>query len=352
MWGDVVSRSPEVIAEIPRDITLLEWRYEAFQPFDEICKRYQTAGLRYMVCPGTSTWSSYTGRTDNMLKNVSDAIENGVKYSADGMLITDWGNTPHLQYLTVSYPGLIYGGGLSWNVESKKNIPLHSYLSKVVLADTSGMMGNLMLNLGRYCQFEEYPMMAMTTSNFAMQLGMMDPVMFNAIQARMLRGIFELGVLDTTSMANLQVMFENPKPYQAEAALQYVTALDDQLDSLRIGGTNAELIKDEYKNNIRMVKLAIKLKQYILYHLEQGDTENRESLTTMKSLCNTIILEHERLWMQRNKPGGFKESIEGFLKLQKDIDRQLEIIDGNNLSRWTNRTFEKVVSAATALYLN
>jgi len=40
-----------------------------------------------------------------MIRNIENAVSNGIKYGADGMLITDWGNTPHLQYLTVSYAG-------------------------------------------------------------------------------------------------------------------------------------------------------------------------------------------------------------------------------------------------------
>jgi hexosaminidase len=149
MWGDIVSKNPELTSEIPKDITLLEWRYDAFQDFEKICKTYQTAGLHYIVCPGTSSWTSFTGRTDNMMANIQNAVQNGIKYGADGMLITDWGDSPHLQYLTVSYAGLAYGAALSWNNNTESRKALSNYLSKLVFHDTGNKMGNIVLDLGR-----------------------------------------------------------------------------------------------------------------------------------------------------------------------------------------------------------
>jgi hexosaminidase len=352
MWGDVISRTPGIIGDIPKNITLLEWRYEAIQPFEQICEKYQNAGLNYMVCPGTSSWSSFTGRTDNMIGNITNAVEAGVKHGAEGMLITDWGDTPHLQYLTVSYPGLAYGGGLSWNSRSKSELPLAEYLSRDVFCDSTMTMGGLVLDLGRYNQFEEYPMLAMTTSNLALRLGMMDPVMYQAIGRKLRTGIFELASFDSLTTQRLHGMFDSPKPYQSLAAISYMSSLEDKLNNVGMDGEASGLVLDEYRNNIRMVKLAIMLKHYVLHHLEQTDDENRQGLEEMKALCATSLGEHERLWMIRNKRSGYKGSIESLEKLQADVDRQLEILDSNLVSRWTGRCVEKIMSAGIALYLN
>ena len=187
MWGDLISRNPEIIPEIPKDVIMLEWRYERMQDFEKICQTYQKAGLHYMVCPGTSSWSSYTGRMDNMMGNVENAVENGIKYAASGMLITDGGDTPHLQYLTVSYPGLAYGGALSWNYKSKDEVSVGNYLSKAVYGDAAHHPANIMIEMGRYNQFEEYDMMAMTTTNMATRFGVMDKLMTDAVMTRMQR---------------------------------------------------------------------------------------------------------------------------------------------------------------------
>ena len=71
----------------------------------------------------------------------------------------------------------------------------------------------------------------------------------------------------------------------------------------------------------------------------------------MKALCQIILTEHERLWMSRNKRGGFEASIERFKKLEIQVNDNLVLLDKNGLSRWANRSLEKIVSAAGVLYL-
>ncbi len=100
-----------------------------------------------------------------------------------------------------------------------------------------------------------------------------------------------------------------------------------------------------------MVKLGAMLKQFNNYHLQQSDDENRKLLTDMKSLCASIIPEHKRLWMSRNKQGGFEESVASFERLQTQIDTNLAMLDKNGILRWLSRTQEKIMTAATVLYL-
>jgi len=351
MWGDLVSRNPEIIPEIPKNITLLEWRYESLQPFDEICAQYQKSGLHYMVCPGTSSWSSFTGRTDNMMGNVENAVNSAVKFGADGLLMTDWGDTPHLQYLTVSYAGLAYAGALSWNNDPKTKEVLSNYLSKAIFNDSTNRMGNLVLEMGRYNQFEEYPMMAMTTTSMSFMLGIMDKTMLDAINRKMQRGIIELLPQDDEFKTTLSSMFNNPRIYNAKAILNFADDLEQQLLQVHLNMPDSTLIVDEYKNALRMVRLGAKLKQFNNYHLQQTDAENKTLLSDMKLLCQTIVAEHKMLWMSRNKSGGFDTSIGLLKKLETQVDENLALLDKNPASRWVSRSLEKIKSAAGVLYL-
>lgn len=351
MWGDIISRNPEFAAEIPKDITLLEWRYESLQDFEGICKKYKEAGLNYMVCPGTSSWTSFTGRTDNMMGNIENAVSNGIKYDADGMLITDWGDTPHLQYVTVSYAGLAYGGALSWNNDAKSKADLGKYLSKIVFKDTSIKMGEIVLELGRYNQFEEYPMLAGTMTGWAFRFGMIDKTMTDAIYKRVQKGIFELVPVEDASGKALTEIFNNPKIYNSKAIIDLVDALEKELSQIQLSSKAGALTIDEYKNAIRMVKLGAKLKQFNNYHLQQSDEENKQILLDMKSLCTTILPEHERLWMIRNKRSGYEQSTELIKNLQVQIDKNLELLDKNAISRWYLGNVEKIKTAIAVLYL-
>lgn len=351
MWGDIISRNPEFINEIPKNITLLEWRYESFQDFDAICKKYQASGHHYMVCPGTSSWSDFTGRTDNMLGNIENAVRGGVKYGADGMLITDWGDKPHLQYLTVSYPGLAYGGALSWNANSNAREQLGNYLSKSVFQDQSNKAGDIVLNLGRYNDFEEYPMLAGTTTGWALRFGFMDKMMSDAIFHKFQSAIFDLLPMEGNVKELLHERFDNPHVYNPGAIIQFVDYFNKELAQNQIKRKDSALIIDEYRNAIKMIKLCASLKQYNNYHLQQTAQQNKAILTEMKSLCATIIPEHKRLWLLRNKNGGLDGSLESIVQIQTQVNDKLDMLDKNFIIRWGSRTSEKVITAAATWFL-
>jgi hexosaminidase len=352
IWGDVVSHNPEVLTDMPKNITLLEWAYEDFQSFKDNCQKYQQAGIHYMVCPGTSTWSSFTGRTGNMMHDVENAIDNGKQYGAEGMLMTDWGNTPHLQYLTVSFAGFAYAAALSWNDESKDKIDLAGYLSKAVFKNSAGLMGALVLEAGNYYKYEEFHMVASTTTSMSYMFGMMDNTMLDAIDKKMEKGILELLPADSASKATLAAGFNHPKIYNAKAIISLMDGIQKQLDETKLNSTDSLLIIAEYKNAFRMVKLGALLKQYNNYHLQQNDVDNKTQLTEMKTLCNEILKDHDHLWLSRNKSSGLEQSKASFIKLQDQINDNLDLLHKNIIVRWLSRSMERAKSAAAGLYLN
>ena len=351
MWGDIVSRNPEIISEIPKNVTLLEWRYESFQDFENICKTYQQSGLHYMVCPGTSSWSDFTGRTENMMGNIENAVRNGVKYGSDGMIITDWGDNPHLQYLTVSYAGLAYGAALSWNSQSNSKSDLGAFLSKNIFKDQSNTIGDIILDLGRYNQFEEYAMLAGTTTGWAYRFGFMDKMMMDAVFKKFQKAIFELMPQDGNMKEVLKKQFDNPQIYDAESIIQFVEIREQALHQTIIKTKDSSLIIDEYLNAIKMVKLGAMLKKYNNYHLEMSDEENRQLLTSMKGLCDTILPEHQRLWKIRNKSGGLEQSMESMKAIQTSVNENLALLNKNGMSRFANKTLNQIKTAAAILYL-
>jgi len=105
-WGDIVLEKPELACELPKDMIALNWGYENNHPFAKETAALKKAGLRFVVCPGTSTWCSLLGRTDNMIGNIDNAYENGVKNGAMGALLTDWEQYP--QSWTCSLPAIVY----------------------------------------------------------------------------------------------------------------------------------------------------------------------------------------------------------------------------------------------------
>ena len=150
-WGDVLLEHPELLPQLPQQGIVLEWGYEADHPFARDSRSFQEAGLDFYVCPGTSSWNSFGGRTTNALRNLAAAARAGAETGALGLLITDWGDHGHLQPPTVSWPPLFYGAACAWNLAATErpfDAPLGRWLDAHLFGDTAGVLGATLLRLG------------------------------------------------------------------------------------------------------------------------------------------------------------------------------------------------------------
>lgn len=107
-WCDIIFEEPSLLSEIPKDAICLDWGYEAKGPFEKRATILKKEGLTFMLCPGTSSWGSLFGRTDNMMGNVKEAVDAAKKHGAKGVILTDWGDGGHPQPWLVSVPALVY----------------------------------------------------------------------------------------------------------------------------------------------------------------------------------------------------------------------------------------------------
>jgi len=117
-WADILLSHPEMLHRLPGKPVALNWGYEADHPFQEQGRQIAEAGLDVLVCPGTSSWSTFAGRTDNMRQNVEAALSAAETWNANGVLLTDWGDCGHLQLEEVSLPALAWCGVRAWNPEA------------------------------------------------------------------------------------------------------------------------------------------------------------------------------------------------------------------------------------------
>jgi len=117
-WGDILNTHPEQLPHLPPEAVALEWGYEDGHPFDTHLRTFADSGLDFLVCPGSSSWRSFGGRTDNMLANIRQAAEHAAARGAAGLLLTDWGDCGHLQQEPVTGPALAWAGLCAWNPDT------------------------------------------------------------------------------------------------------------------------------------------------------------------------------------------------------------------------------------------
>lgn len=270
-WGDIILHKPELIPELPSDVIALEWGYEAEHPFAEHGAHFANAGIPFYVCPGTSSWNTIAGRTDNALGCLKNAAENGLPHGAIGYLNTDWGDNGHLQYLPVSYLGYAMGAAYSWCAAANESLPVADALSRHVFHDRVGQMGQVAYDLGNV-----YQACGKRVGNAS--------VLFHLLH----HGATEK-VLEGLTLDGLRA---------AEAAIEEAMA---PLGQVRMNRPDAVLILDEFRNAAALLRIGCRIGRRGLH----DETVRADDLAADLRQC---LGEHARLWMARNRVGGLADS--------------------------------------------
>ena len=279
MWADVMAPHPELMHELPEGVGLVEWGYEANHPFDARLGRIAAADRPRWVAPGTSSWSSLTGRSTNMLANVRVAVDAAVRHGATGVVVCDWGNEGHFQYLPISWPGFVAAASMSWNPTDSPDVGA-SVDRWIVLDRDAGALPGL--------------------GTITVQLG----AVADAIRpAPPEAGTFGV-LLSSPEAAGLLTSFG--------ATAEMFAAADADLDRLdglldvaaeRAAVPDAALWRDELRTTIGWARLGL---AWARHHLGEASGVPADELAAEG---RRLVEEHRRLWLARNRPGGLEDSV-------------------------------------------
>ena len=276
-WGDIILQHPELVLELPQDSIALDWGYEADHPFPEETKIFQSAGIPFYVCPGTSSWNSLGGRVENALTNCQTASEQGLLNGAIGYLNTDWGDNGHWQQLIISYPGLAAGAAFSWCCRSNTPFDLEGVLNTLVFKDQNNLMGKILITIGN-----EYNSWGLSTPNSS--------PLFWLLQ----KSADELGRFKIDELTPIHETLERLN-----------TVLSD-LEKIQLNRSDARQIHAEIKLTVQLMKTACH--RALWHYSEPRDPQFSLSLCEMREL----IAEYKRLWLIRNRIGGLSDSLAHF----------------------------------------
>ena len=154
IWGDVLIHHDDALPLIPKDMIFAEWGYEAEHPFRTNLAKLRDAGIKFLAAPGTATWCTIAGRKDDAFENILNACYYTKEYGGEGILLTDWGDNGHLQPLPISMPYLTYAGLLSYRCKEGMWKQVKGFVNKHIFHDSSGMIADLIMDLGNYYHFE------------------------------------------------------------------------------------------------------------------------------------------------------------------------------------------------------
>jgi len=289
-WGDIIMEHPDLLPELPRDVIALEWGYEASHPFDSHGAIFAASGVPFYVCPGTSTWNTVAGRTENAIGNLRNAAENGLKRGAVGYLNTDWGDNGHWQPLPVSYLGYAYGAAVSWAYEANRDLDIAQAISTYAFRDPTGTMGRIANDLGN-----AYKETGVAVENAT--------VLFRILQ------------MSPDQIAEIMGLNEEA----LQKTLAYVDRVMAHLLQARMQRPDADLIRREFTWAADMLRHACWRGLWALG--KACGAEDTKLCQALAEDTNRLMVEFREIWHARNRPGGFHDSLARIEKMGQDYER-------------------------------
>ncbi len=285
-WADILleNSSGELLGdtdfakEISKTIPAI-WGYEKGHPFAEQCTRVANFCKDFYVVPGTSAWLSFTGRLDNALANISEAISAGFVHGAHGVMLTTWGDLGYHNPFCLNLLPLLACSSQSWNSLGGRSPDL----------------------LGAFERFVGPRDLA----TVLFYLGRIDNFFAKKIKNRSIVREFLF-----TKKSALQQLLEGVSMKEIVAARSEVRRLFAALAKI-------ESSKDRINENISSIEaeiaLSLEMSDLALCRVEaflKGDLQTLGAIE--KEISGPLAEKFATVWVLRDRPGGLRESLEYF----------------------------------------
>jgi hypothetical protein len=282
MWGDIVASHPDELASIPDGVTVCEWGYEDGHPFAQRAALLAAAGRPFWLCPGTSSWNTLVGRWTNMVGNIRGAVEVAVDTGAEGVLVTDWGDNGHLQYLPVSEPGFAWSAALAWCASANRDLDLEAALSAHAFEDETGGVAAALRLLG-----DAHRLVSPQVPNNSI------------LVMHLYRPRFRMGEGITAGMLDRDLA----------AVYDTIVAARSRLASAMPSRDDGPQVLAELDTSARLLAL---LARDARARLGAGGTIEAVAPDLRSALADELAGladEHRAHWLKRNRPGGLDDSV-------------------------------------------
>lgn len=297
IWGDVLVKHPDKISKLSKDIVFIDWGYNKAYDFVNHAKMLEELKVKYLLAPGTSTWSSITGRFIDMKETIENSTCSSKKYHGLGILLTDWGDMGHLQYLPSSYLGFIYGAMLSWSSGTIEDA--EKYLA-IILNDET--LAKVIVELSHYHELEgEYRDYG--TRLFA-------SIMWAEHGRRQ----------DDKVNFFLNRMKSNIISYEAAQKLHDLFIQEKN----KLQNAKECLEKDEIKNAILLLETLLDINERLHSYLDNCIVNFDEPIKNLEK----YLENHKKLWLARNIKEGYAFSanrINWLIEMLMCLDRKEKI---------------------------
>ncbi len=117
MYGDIILKNPQILSEIPKDITIVDWHYGAAFDYPSI-QEFKDAGFKFIVSPAIWTFTGPFPNFYNSYTNIQYFTQEGCKAGAAGVIVSTWNDNGAAELRELNYPGYAWSAECAWNADN------------------------------------------------------------------------------------------------------------------------------------------------------------------------------------------------------------------------------------------
>lgn len=114
MWGDIVAKHPEMMKQLPANMTYIMWAYEPLDSYDHLIKPFREQGNPFWVAPSLSHHGTMSPNPYRYMKNIANLARDGFLNGAEGLMNTCWDDNGEALFDNC-WHGLFWSAEMAWN---------------------------------------------------------------------------------------------------------------------------------------------------------------------------------------------------------------------------------------------
>ena len=114
MWGDIVAKNPEMMRQLPKDMTYIMWAYEPIDSFTHLIRPFKEQGNPLWVAASTGHSATMTSTPQRYIKNIANLFRDGHRDGAEGAMLTCWDDNGEALFDN-SWHAQYWAAEMAWN---------------------------------------------------------------------------------------------------------------------------------------------------------------------------------------------------------------------------------------------
>ena len=114
MWGDIVAKNPDMMRQLPKDMTYIMWAYEPIDSFRHLIAPFKNQGNPFWVAASTGHSATMTSTPQRYIKNIANLYRDGFRDGAEGAMLTCWDDNGEALFDN-SWHAQFWAAEMAWN---------------------------------------------------------------------------------------------------------------------------------------------------------------------------------------------------------------------------------------------